>query len=51
MFIVDVDPEQTYFPKVMSRVREDGGMESNPIHRMSPDLPEDIAARVFRDWS
>ena len=51
VFIVDVDPEQTYFPKVTSRVREDGGMESNPIHRMSPDLPEDIAARVFRDWS
>ena len=51
LFIVDVDPEQTYFPKVTSRVREDGGMESNPIHRMSPDLPEDIAARVFRDWS
>ena len=51
MFIVEVDPEQTYFPKVTSRVREDGGMESNPIHRMSPDLPEDIAGQVFRDWS
>ena len=51
MFIVDVDPEQTYFPKVTSRVREDGGMESNPIHRMSPELPEDVATVVFRDWS
>ena len=51
VFVVQVDPEQTYFPKVTSRVREDGGMESNPIHRMSPDLPEDIAREVFRDWS
>jgi len=23
-------------------------MESNPLHRMSPDLPEDVEARVFR---
>ena len=51
VFVVNVDPEQTYFPKVTSRVREDGGMESNPIHRMSPELPEDIAREVFRDWS
>jgi acetolactate synthase I/II/III large subunit len=26
----------------------DGSMESNPLHRMSPDLPEDVAARVTR---
>lgn len=51
VFIVNIDPEQTYFPKVTSRVREDGGMESNPIHRMSPDLPDHVATRVFRDWS
>lgn len=51
VFVVHIDPEQTYFPKVTSRVREDGGMESNPIHRMSPDLPEHIASQVFRNWS
>jgi acetolactate synthase-1/2/3 large subunit len=47
-FLVPVDPEQTYFPKITSRVRADGGMESNPLHLMSPDLPEDVAAQVFR---
>lgn len=40
-FIVPIDPEQTYFPKINSRITESGSMESNPIDRMSPDLPED----------
>ena len=43
-FEVPIDPEQTYFPKISSRVRKDGGMESNPLHCMSPDLsPEQLA--------
>ena len=46
--VVKVDPEQTYFPKISSRVTEDGSMASNPLHRMSPDLPDDVAARVGR---
>ncbi|MFZ4756440.1 MAG: thiamine pyrophosphate-dependent enzyme, partial [Miltoncostaeaceae bacterium] len=46
-FIVPVDPEQTYFPKISSRVRADGGMESNPLHVMNPDLPPEIAEMVF----
>lgn len=48
---VPIDPEQTYFPKISSRVRPDGGMESNPIHRMSPDLTkvdEDRWTRYLR---
>ncbi len=48
LFIVKVDPEQTYFPKVTSRVAEDGSMVSNPIHLMSPELPAEVAAAVFR---
>jgi acetolactate synthase I/II/III large subunit len=47
-FLVPIDPEQTYFPKITSRMTADGSMESNPLHRMSPDLPEDVAARVTR---
>lgn len=39
-FIVPVDPEQTYFPKITSRITENGSMESNPLHKMTPDLPE-----------
>ena len=31
-FEVPLDPEQSFFPKISSRVRPDGGMESNPLH-------------------
>ncbi|MGQ0823974.1 MAG: thiamine pyrophosphate-binding protein [Actinomycetota bacterium] len=47
-FIVPIDTEQTYWPKITSRVTETGSMESQPLHLMSPDLPEDLAARVFK---
>lgn len=46
--VVKVDPEQTYFPKISSRVTEDGSMVSNPLHRMSPDLPDDLLVKVGR---
>ncbi|PUE60908.1 acetolactate synthase [Limnohabitans sp. 2KL-17] len=41
-FFVTIDPEQSYFPKIMSRVTDSGTMESNPLHKMSPDLPVEI---------
>lgn len=47
-FLVSIDPEQTYFPKITSRVTENGTMESNPLHRMSPDLPEHLQRDVMR---
>jgi len=47
-FLVSIDPEQTYFPKITSRVTENGTMESNPLHQMSPDLPETILRDVTR---
>lgn len=47
-FVVRVDPEQTYFPKISSRVTASGSMESNPLHRMSPDLPPELEADVLR---
>ncbi|MDG6079365.1 thiamine pyrophosphate-binding protein [Erythrobacter litoralis] len=37
-FIVPIDPKQTYFPKISSRVTESGSMESNPIDRMTPEI-------------
>ena len=46
-FVVPIDPEQTYFPKIQSRVTVTGGMESQPLHLMFPDLPEDVARRVM----
>ena len=39
-FIVTIDPQQTYFPKIMSKITPTGAMESNPLHLMSPDLDE-----------
>ena len=47
LIIVKVDPDQTYYPKVTSRVAENGSMVSNPIHLMTPDLPDEVAAQVF----
>ena len=37
IFIVQIDPDQTYFPKISSRIKEDGTMESNPLDKMSPE--------------
>lgn len=48
LFLVPLHPEQTYFPKISSRISASGGMESNPLHRMSPDLPEPLEGRVMR---
>jgi acetolactate synthase-1/2/3 large subunit len=45
---VGLDPEQTYFPKINSRISESGGMESNPLHHMSPPLADELLARVGR---
>ena len=47
-FIVPIDPEQTYFPKITSRVLPNGSMESNPLHLMTPELSADLAEEVFR---
>jgi acetolactate synthase-1/2/3 large subunit len=47
-FVVPIDPEQSYLPKISSRVTQTGSMESNPLHRMSPDLPDDVAGEVLR---
>jgi len=47
-FVVPVDPEQTYFPKITSSVTATGSMESDPLHRMSPDIPAELAAFVLQ---
>jgi acetolactate synthase-1/2/3 large subunit len=47
-FLVKIDPLQTYFPKISSRVTASGGMESNPLHLMTPELDEATVQKVFR---
>jgi acetolactate synthase-1/2/3 large subunit len=50
-FVVPVDPEQTYFPKITSRVTLTGSMESNPLHLMTPELSGDLSKRVRQHGS
>ena len=38
VFVVSIDPEQTYLPKIESRMTESGSMVSNSIDKMSPDI-------------
>jgi acetolactate synthase-1/2/3 large subunit len=45
-FIVPTDPLQTYWPKIQSRVIAGGGMESNPLYAMSPDLESPLSDQV-----
>ena len=47
IFIVNLHPEQTFFPKISSRISASGGMESEPLWGISPKLPPDLAAKVF----
>jgi acetolactate synthase-1/2/3 large subunit len=48
LFEVPIDAEQTYFPKIASRVTSEGAMESNPLHLMYPELGDEMSKRVFR---
>jgi len=47
-FIVELDPEQLFFPKVTSRVLDSGAMKTNPIHLMSPELSEVNSKRYLK---
>jgi acetolactate synthase-1/2/3 large subunit len=37
-FIVKIDPEQTYWPRLMSSINASGNVISNPLHQMDPPL-------------
>lgn len=45
-FIVSIDPEQTYLPKITSQITASGAMASNPLHRMTPELSAELLAEV-----
>lgn len=47
-FIVNLHPDQSFLPKVTSKIFPDGKMKSNPIHLMQPELPDKLAQEVFR---
>ncbi len=45
-FVVSIDPAQTYLPKIASRITAGGAMESNPLHRMTPELDAELLGRI-----
>jgi len=46
-FIINIHPDQSFLPKVTSRIFSDGKMKSNPIHLMDPQLDHDLAQECF----
>ena len=47
-YIVKLDPEQKFFPRVGSRMNADGILTSDPLHLMTPQLPSDVSKSVFK---
>jgi acetolactate synthase-1/2/3 large subunit len=48
IFIVKLDPDQLYFPKIGSRINTSGSMESNPLHMMDPQLDSSQISRYLK---
>lgn len=48
LFDVRVDPDQLYFPKILSFRDLDGSVRSNPIHIMEPDLSIELKKKFFK---
>jgi len=48
IFIVNIDPEQTYWPRLMSTVDSDGNVVSSPLHQMNPPLSEDESRKYIK---
>jgi acetolactate synthase-1/2/3 large subunit len=46
LYVVPIHPEQTYFPKISSQVTATGGMESAPLHKMTPPLSSEIITKL-----
>jgi acetolactate synthase-1/2/3 large subunit len=48
IFIVKLDPDQLYFPKIGSRISLSGSMESNPLHMMDPPLESSQISKYLK---
>ena len=42
VFIVKIDPQQTYFPKISSKIMKNGSMISDSIDHMTPEFKQKI---------
>ena len=47
-FIVNIHPDQSFLPKITSKISADGKMKSNPIHLMDPQLDAELSPKVFK---
>jgi acetolactate synthase-1/2/3 large subunit len=47
LVLVPVDPDQTYFPKITSRIEAGGQIVSDPLHLMTPELDQETTELVF----
>ena len=48
VFVVKLDPDQLYFPKLGSRINKSGVMASSPLHLMDPPLEKDQESRLLK---
>jgi acetolactate synthase-1/2/3 large subunit len=48
IFIVKIDPNQTYWPRIMSSRDEFGNVISNPLHLMDPPLDENLSKKYLK---
>ena len=48
IFLVKIDPEQTYFPKITSYLNKKRGIISNPIHLMTPGIENKKLKNIFK---
>jgi acetolactate synthase-1/2/3 large subunit len=46
VIVINIHPYQTYMPKISSRIT-DNGMESNPLHLMTPKLNDKVSSIVL----
>ena len=47
-FIVKLDPKQTYYPKISSRISKRGIPVSDPLHKMTPPLKDELMKQVCK---
>ena len=47
-FIVKLDPKQTYYPKISSKISKNGIPVSDPLHKMTPPLNDKLMNYVCK---
>jgi acetolactate synthase-1/2/3 large subunit len=48
IFIVKIDPNQTYWPRIMSTRDDSGNVISNPLHLMDPPLDNESSKKYLK---